>query len=127
MLWFYLRGAAILIGGQTNSEIENAAAEAGRPDAKERGEKSPGEKEAVGSGAAQQNRGQADKEKSRAKTTTATARAAEVKKASTPSSYQARNNQNVRQGSSSDERKITVEKVVVVAFAWLLSKLRRRQ
>ncbi len=41
MLWFYLTGAAILIGGEINSEIENAAAEAGAPDAKERGEKAP--------------------------------------------------------------------------------------
>ncbi len=43
MLWFYFTGAAILIGGEINSEIENAAAEAGAPDAKERGEKAPDE------------------------------------------------------------------------------------
>lgn len=43
MLWFYLTGAAILVGGEINSEIENAAAKAGAPDAKEHGEKSPGE------------------------------------------------------------------------------------
>ncbi|HYY59457.1 MAG TPA: YihY/virulence factor BrkB family protein [Pyrinomonadaceae bacterium] len=48
MLWFYLTGAAILIGGEINSEIENAAAEAGEPDAKERGEKSPDEFERKG-------------------------------------------------------------------------------
>lgn len=41
MLWLYFTGAAILIGGEINSEIENAAAKAGLPDAKERGEKSP--------------------------------------------------------------------------------------
>ena len=41
MLWLYLTGAAILIGSEINSEIENAAAESGEPDAKERGEKSP--------------------------------------------------------------------------------------
>lgn len=41
MLWLYLTGTAILIGSEINSEIENAAAEAGAPDAKERGEKSP--------------------------------------------------------------------------------------
>ena len=41
MLWLYLTGVAILIGSEINSEIENAAAEAGLPDAKERGEKSP--------------------------------------------------------------------------------------
>ena len=44
MLWLYLTGAAILIGGEVNSEIENAAAEAGDPQAKEKGEKTAGEK-----------------------------------------------------------------------------------
>jgi membrane protein len=43
MLWLYLSGAAILIGGEVNSEIENAAAEAGDSEAKEKGEKAPGE------------------------------------------------------------------------------------
>lgn len=41
MLWLYLTGAAILIGGEVNSEIEHAAAKAGQPDAKEEGEKAP--------------------------------------------------------------------------------------
>ena len=45
MLWFYLTGAAILIGGEVNSEIEKSAAKAGERDAKLPGEKSPGEKE----------------------------------------------------------------------------------
>jgi membrane protein len=45
MLWFYLTGAAILVGGEVNSEIENAAAKAGAPGAREKGEKAPGEKE----------------------------------------------------------------------------------
>jgi membrane protein len=48
MLWFYLTGLAILIGGEINSEIENAAAEDGAPDAKERGEKVPDEPEKKG-------------------------------------------------------------------------------
>jgi membrane protein len=43
MFWFYLTGAAILIGGEVNSEIERAAAAAGAKDAKLPGEKSPGE------------------------------------------------------------------------------------
>lgn len=43
LLWFYLTGAAVLIGGEVNSEIENAAAERGAPDAKEKGEQSPEE------------------------------------------------------------------------------------
>lgn len=46
MLWFYLTGVAILVGGEINSEIENAAAEAGKSDAKERGEKALNEKRA---------------------------------------------------------------------------------
>lgn len=43
MLWLYFTGAAILIGGEINSEIENAAAQSGAPDAKEKGEKHPDE------------------------------------------------------------------------------------
>lgn len=39
MLWFYLTGVAILLGGKINAEIENAAAQAGMPEAKHRGEK----------------------------------------------------------------------------------------
>jgi membrane protein len=41
MLWFYLTGAAILVGGKVNAEIENAAAERGATEAKLHGEKSP--------------------------------------------------------------------------------------
>ena len=45
MLWFYLTGAAILIGGEVNSEI--AFAEAGfSPDEEMRGERQPGEAKA---------------------------------------------------------------------------------
>ena len=45
MLWLYFTGAAVLIGGEINSEIEHAAAQQGAPEAKERGEKSPDENE----------------------------------------------------------------------------------
>ncbi len=44
MLWLYLTGAAVLIGGEVNSEIENAAAKQGDPAAKEKGEKAPNDK-----------------------------------------------------------------------------------
>jgi membrane protein len=44
MLWLYFTGAAVLIGGEINSEIENAAAQKGEPEAKEKGEKAPEEK-----------------------------------------------------------------------------------
>jgi membrane protein len=42
MLWFYVTGVAILIGGEVNSEIENAAAQNGHPDARRPGERRPG-------------------------------------------------------------------------------------
>jgi membrane protein len=41
LLWFYLTGAAMLIGAEINSVIEDAAAKAGEPDAKLKGEFSP--------------------------------------------------------------------------------------
>ena len=41
MLWLYLTAAAVLIGGEINSEIENLAAEKGGADAKRKGEKKP--------------------------------------------------------------------------------------
>lgn len=37
--WLYISGMALLAGGEINSEIENAAAEHGHPEAKEAGEK----------------------------------------------------------------------------------------
>jgi membrane protein len=45
LLWLYLTGLAILIGGELNAVIEDAAARAGDPQAKEYGEKRPGDKE----------------------------------------------------------------------------------
>lgn len=44
LLWLYLAGAALLIGGEINSEVEYAAARAGNPEAKLPGEKMPGER-----------------------------------------------------------------------------------
>jgi membrane protein len=43
ILWLYVTGLAIMLGGEVNSEIEHAAAERGRPDAKLPGEIAPGE------------------------------------------------------------------------------------
>ena len=39
MMWFYLTGVALLLGGKINAEVENAAAKAGFPEAKHHGEK----------------------------------------------------------------------------------------
>ncbi|MDX2151986.1 MAG: YihY/virulence factor BrkB family protein [Bryobacteraceae bacterium] len=41
LLWLWLTGMALLIGGEVNSEIEHAAAERGQPDAKQKGDKDP--------------------------------------------------------------------------------------
>jgi hypothetical protein len=43
LLWFYLSGVAILLGAEFNSVLEDAAAKAGAPDAKEKGEKASGQ------------------------------------------------------------------------------------
>jgi membrane protein len=41
MLWFYLFGVAILVGGELNSVLEQAAAAQGNPQAKHPGQKEP--------------------------------------------------------------------------------------
>lgn len=46
LTWFYLTGAAIMIGSEVNAEIEHAAAEHGSADAKAEGEKVPPSKAA---------------------------------------------------------------------------------
>jgi membrane protein len=47
LLWFYLSGASILMGAEINSVLEDAAADAGEPDAKHEGEKAPNQKAAA--------------------------------------------------------------------------------
>jgi membrane protein len=47
LLWFYLTGASVLMGAEMNTVLENAAADAGEPDAKHEGEKAPNQKAAA--------------------------------------------------------------------------------
>src|SRR5439155_17813341 len=42
LLWLYITGATILVGGEANSEIEKAAAEAGHADVRGPGERRSG-------------------------------------------------------------------------------------
>ena len=53
MLWFYLTGVTILIGGEVNAIIEQAAARTGDPEAKGAGEKLPDESAKARSAGAQ--------------------------------------------------------------------------
>jgi membrane protein len=47
LLWFYWTGAAVLMGAELNSVLEDVAAERGEADAKLKGEKAPQEKAAA--------------------------------------------------------------------------------
>jgi membrane protein len=49
LLWLYLTGAAIFIGGEANSEIEKAAAQAGHSDVRKAGERRSGGERSPGS------------------------------------------------------------------------------
>ncbi|MCA1634648.1 MAG: YihY/virulence factor BrkB family protein [Acidobacteria bacterium] len=112
MLWFYFTGLAILVGGEINSEIEHEMAKRGQPDAKEKGEKSPGEKPRAGGARLQPTDARAggaaaakDKSRARSKPPARVARAS--------------GDAGGRRGSFS------VGKLAVVLGAWALSKVGR--
>ena len=111
MLWFYFTGAAILIGGEINSEIENALAKQGAPDAKEKGEKSPGQKERVG----KDGGGQAAEGERGAVRASASSTAVEPRPARAPRGRVTR--------VTKDEEGFSLGKLAVVAGAWALSKV----
>ena len=117
MLWFYFTGAAILVGGEINSEIENEMAKQGAPGAKEKGEKSPGQKERVGKdggGKAEGRRGAVGP--SEAKHDAARASAPETVATARPAHGRVTRVKNYEEGFS-------LGKVAVVAVAWALSKV----
>ncbi|PYS76910.1 MAG: hypothetical protein DMF66_12170 [Acidobacteria bacterium] len=104
MLWFYFTGAAILVGGEINSEIENEMARQGAPDAKEKGEKSPDER-----GRANANRG-GEPRRARASTTKERPR--------TRSAHG-----RVTRMDGHEEEGFSLGKLAVVLGAWALSKV----
>ncbi len=118
MLWFYLTGAAILIGGEINSEIENAAAESGAQDAKAEGEKAPGDKS---SGA---KTGRNSVAASPSATTTSRLSTSPLQQTSnvSPASLNRPNAHRTSRG-----KPLTVGKVALVAGSWLFKKLTRRR
>lgn len=107
MLWFYLTGAAILIGGEINSEIENAAAEQGAPEAKQEGEKEPNDAAPARTSASSDDSRAASTTNSIASQTAQTTVAAHTR---VPSAHHRR-------------EPLTLKKIVVVAGAWIVGKV----
>ena len=109
MLWFYFTGTAILVGGEINSEIENEMAKQGAPEAKEKGEKSPGARERASSARGGDSRagGAPARASSSSAAERSTARAAHGR---------------VTRVENHDEG-FSFGKVAVVAVAWALSKV----
>jgi len=117
MLWFYLTGAAILIGGEINSEIEHAAAEAGDPDAKQKGEKKPDEKTAP------KQKTSSNSSAVTSKNSVATSNTSQVSRNDSihPSQTPAKSSRSRRRRTRREP--LTLRKVVVVAGAWAMGRL----
>ena len=108
MLWFYFTGAAILVGGEINSEIENEMAKEGAPDAKEKGEKRPDDQGRANAGG---------REPRRERTSTARAKGR-------PHARAARGRVT---RMDSHEEGFSLGKLAVVLGAWALSKVGLRR
>jgi membrane protein len=111
MLWFYFTGVSILVGGEMNSEIENAMAKQGAPDAKEKGEKSPDARKDSGS-----------KSKD-SKDSTRSAAASTREASSTPARTNARAARSRVTRMDDHGEGFSLGKLAVVAGAWALSKV----
>ena len=115
MLWFYFTGTAILVGGEINSEVENAMAKQGAPDAKEKGEKAPDQKEqGTAARVTEGRRGEARLvgEKQTASTSSSLGERPRVRPA----------RGRVRRVQTDDEG-FSLGKAAVVAAAWALAKV----
>jgi membrane protein len=113
MLWFYFTGAAILIGGEINSEIENEVAKRGAPDAKEKGEKSPGQKERSGKDRAVEGKGMA----------AGGSRDSQTSSASSDERPRVRAAHGRVTRVKGEDEGFSLGKLAVVAGAWALSKV----
>ncbi|MDT7780072.1 MAG: rane protein [Acidobacteriota bacterium] len=113
MLWFYFTGTAILVGGEINSEIENEMAKRGAPDAKEKGEKSPGSKGEKSPG----NKERAAAAGGRGGSRSTGKQAAESQRVQTA------HGRVTRIEGRDDGEGFSLGKALVVAGAWALSKV----
>jgi membrane protein len=114
MLWFYLTGAAILVGGEINSEIEDAMAERGAPDAKEKGEKAPGGGKQKGAARGEEVRAGGKDEPRRSKSSSAMSGAR---------ARHARPAPGLATRMDGHDERFSLGKLAVVMGAWALSKV----
>ena len=120
MLWLYLTGAAILIGGEINSEIEAAAAEHGAPGAKQEGEKHPNEKSAPG--AKKPATKNSDKPGASVAKTVAASPGVTPRPGNSDTSAT-----RVKVRASRSREPLTLGKVFVVAGSWVFGKITGRR
>jgi len=111
MLWFYFTGAAILVGGEINSEVENAMAKRGAPDAKEKGEKRPGDRGRSNAGGEEPRRQQ---------TAGARSKASDARTKERPRTHATHGRVTRMDGH---EEGFSLGKFAVVLGAWALSKV----
>jgi membrane protein len=118
MLWFYFTGAAILFGGEINSEIENAMAKRGAPDAKEKGEKRPGDRGRSNAGGEEPRRQQTAGARSKASDSSSKASDSHTKER--PRTHATHGRVTRMDGH---EESFSLGKFAVVLGAWALSKV----